>query len=291
MEVFEVGNNIASIWNIFFWPFIEFLIITLVVYFLVGKELWNHVKKNLFVKRDNIVFRRRKGIYLPLSTFEKQLIEYLKSSSLLVLVIVLVLIYATQKIVHFVANLIPITYYFRGDQILLTINDDIISSIWSYCPNLPFIELYNKIQQLAETGDAFQYDTFTSNFYNAVSLFEFLFILGIITIIVPQVRKHLKCIKKALLLIAFSFIFTIIAYECQFSHFISQTEQKAYYALTQYQLEGDSEAAAKEKEACLAKLKLLHNESNRDEPIIGFTLKYKIDMDSLKYLLKSISFN
>ena len=66
MEVFEVGNNIASIWNIFFWPFIEFLIITLVVYFLVGKELWNHVKKNLFVKRDNIVFRRRKGIYLPL---------------------------------------------------------------------------------------------------------------------------------------------------------------------------------------------------------------------------------
>lgn len=80
MELYEISSEFANIWNTFFSPFVEFAVICAVIYFITGEELEESVGRKKVVTFQEIQFRKKKGVYVPISRGEKKLFEILRSN-------------------------------------------------------------------------------------------------------------------------------------------------------------------------------------------------------------------
>lgn len=293
MELFELSTEFTNIWNTFFLPMVQFAVVIAVVYFILGKNFFQTLH-NSIVEFDGIYFKKENGIYRPITSMQKRITQLVKSNNIFSCFIILLFIYATHKLIFWVAQLFPFTYYYISENLLLFSADEhTIASIWSYCPDIPFSELPQQISILSLDSDIAKYNSYTSYFVNINSLFIFILVLSIILFFVPKPQKRLKRLKKILITVLLSLIIIAIAHLYNFRNIVDETEQKCYYVLNHYQLEnGNTPEDNEEFENCLEKVKEQKSwiATTEHNEVFGFTLKSNINFQKLYELIQAISY-
>lgn len=293
MELFELSTELTNIWNTFFIPVAQFIVVIAVVYFILGKKFFQTLLSNN-VEFDGIYFKKKNGIYRPITSAQKRITQMIKSNNIFSCFIILLFIYSTHKLIFWVAQLFPFTYYYIADNLLLfSVNEHTIASIWSYCPNIPFSELPQQISVISLDSDVTKYNTYTEYFSNINNLCIFVIVLSIILFFIPKPQKTVERIKKIFVTVLFSLLFISIAHLYNFSNIVNENEQKCYYVLNHYQLEnGNSPEDNVEFENCLEKVNEQKSwiATTEHNEVFGFTLKSNINFEKLYKLLQSISY-
>lgn len=283
MDIIETGVNIGKIWNAFFWPFVEFTITFIVIYFLFGKELWNYYFNKILIKKDGILFKfkKSKGMYIPVSVIERNIFDKVVSNHLFAATVILLLVYSINRLISFTANYFPIVFYFRGDNLLLlSLERELLAHLWAYFPNEPLYSVYNKIELMAREHDYFQYDTVDQLIYNVRHLFQFICILSVmfgLFVIFSRLKSKCKRILKALLVVSMSLIFIIITYFVNTYHMTDVTNSKASYAVSQFDMDEDIELYTKNVEVCLEKIERLYAKEDTQK-VFGIRFDLKLNL-------------
>ena len=294
MEFFELSTKFSAVWNTLFFPFIQFVFVVLTVHYVVGKEPHNK-KHNKIIEHGGLLFRKRNGIYRPIIPLQERIYKLIKSNAIVASLILLVAVFTTRKVIYYFAYFFPITYYYvPSNVLLLTIDEDIIASIWSYSPEIPFRELPHLIDQLSQTTGVEYYNNLLNIFVEINDLSVFLLVLSVLLIFLPKPIKRVKRIKRALLVIIVTMITTGIMHICIFSNTIDMTEQRCISVLHQYQLENPGAPSDNpEFWSCYTQLqeeKRL-SEIDRHTSIFGFTFRNRFDFKKLFLVITTLSFH
>lgn len=294
MELFELSTEFENVWNVFFLPVIRFAVVIVVIYFILGKNFFQTLH-NSIVEFDGMYFKKKNGIYRPTTSMQKRIAQLIRSNNIFSCSIILLFIYATDKLIFWVAQLFPFaSYYIPENLLLFSVDEDTIASLWSYCPGIPFSNLWEQISILSLDSDITEYyNSYTSDFIDIESLFMFILVLSIILFFVPKPQKKVKRLKKIFVTVLLSFFIITIAHLYNFSNIVHETEQKCYYVLNYYQLENGNTPEDNEAfENCLEKVKeqkswIATTENNK---VFGFTLRSSINFQKLYELIQEISY-
>lgn len=295
MEFFELSTKFSDVWNTLFFPLIQFVFVVLTVYFIVGKEP-HYKNRNKIIEHGGMLFRKRKGLYCPIIPLQERIHKLMKSNAIISSLVLLISIFTIRKAIYLVAYFFPITYYYVPTNLLLfTVDETIIASIWSYCPEIPFSELPYQINRLSQTNGIEHFNESLPVFVEINSLCTFLLILSVILIFLPKPIKRVKRLRRALLVIIITMITMGIMHVYDFSNTIHVTEQKCINVLQQYQLENPGKPSDNpEYLNCFTRLE---DEKRLSEirgytAIFGFTFKNNIDdLGKLFLVITKLSFH
>lgn len=288
MELFEIGSVFTTVWNTFFVPVVQFAIVIGVVRFILGSDFFNELHSNM-AEFDGILFKKKNGIYRPVTSIHRRICQMVKSNNVFCFVILLCLVYAMHELIFWVAQIFPLTYYYSSVNLLLfSASEHTIASIWSYCPDLSFSELPELILQ--RSTDRY---TAPTHFFEVNSLCIFILVISIILLFV-SFHKKVKRLKRKRILVTVLLSLTVmaIAYLYNFSHIVNNVEQNCYYVLHHYQVENSNTPANDIYLDCLYKVeKEKDYRANSDHnEVFGFRFKPNIDFQQLYKLTRTISF-